>query len=72
MQGKKQKYPCKKLRKNNVYKIILFSNPYIKNEIQTAERFAASFYFDRNPLFPFTRTLLNMYWHRPQTGVLDL
>jgi hypothetical protein len=31
MKGKK----CKKLRKNNVYKIILFSNPYIKNEIKT-------------------------------------
>jgi hypothetical protein len=48
MNGKNRSTRVKILRKNNVFKIILFSTPYIKNEIQTAENLP--------PLFILTGT----------------
>jgi hypothetical protein len=47
----------KNLRKDNVYKFILFSNLYIKNEIQTGS-FLTRFLFWHEPAFPiYTDTL---------------
>jgi hypothetical protein len=40
---KKKKDLCNKLSKNNVHKAILFSTPYIKNEITTLELFSVAF-----------------------------